>query len=279
MKLDASLLSNVSHSLYSLVSCTLSNYFNVVIKLCWILWKPVTFVLNWIVYVNAQWNDVFEQFFFRMSVHPKCFFRTFDVRVRNFGHFGIQNFGIWTDRPGPVRTGPDTHLTETVSGHSDMCLITISGRTLFLAHIRTGQTNILSEPAHQKTWKCLHFVSRCWRDSFQRRQVFLLADRVEKLTSVASNFAEMIFFLNSWVKVLVRTNLCSRALNVNRYLVVNFDSPFSIGKQFDPKVYTYRVSRTVCFCQHDVAITCVSITLNSGCDWENGSVSMRYHLS
>lgn len=77
-------------------------------------------------------------------------------------------------------------------------------------------------------------------------------------------------FKNGRAKVLVATNSCSRALNLNVNLVINYDVPFKHGNQFDPKVYTYRVSRTGRFGEQGVAVT-----LNSGCDSDIKHVLMR----
>lgn len=38
--------------------------------------------------------------------------------------------------------------------------------------------------------------------------------------------------------ILVATYSCSRALNLDVKLVINYDIPLKAGRQFDPKIYT-----------------------------------------
>lgn len=104
---------------------------------------------------------------------------------------------------------------------------------------------------------------------FQRRQVFWLVSKIKRSMNVVGLSSEMTAvardsamekFQNNVAQVLVCTNLCSRALNLDVNLVVNYDIPRKEQNQFDQKVYTYRVSRTGRFGKSGVAIT-----LNSSC--------------
>lgn len=66
---------------------------------------------------------------------------------------------------------------------------------------------------------------------------------------------EMRKFQNEDANVLVCSDAATRGLNLNLDLVINFDAPTIFDRQFCPKVYSYRVSRTGRFGKHGVAVT------------------------
>lgn len=114
---------------------------------------------------------------------------------------------------------------------------------------------------------------------FQRRNVFKVVHKIRKQHIVVGISAEynlqsreaaMKTFNDGRANILVSTNLCSRALNLNVNIVINYDVPCKVEQQFDPKVYTYRVSRTARFGSHGIAIT-----LNTRCKSNIKSVLLR----
>lgn len=68
-------------------------------------------------------------------------------------------------------------------------------------------------------------------------------------------------FQSSKANVLVTTNLCSRGVDLNVNIVINYDTPHNKNLQFNRKVYAHRVSRTGRFGKSGLAIT-----LNSDCN-------------
>lgn len=127
------------------------------------------------------------------------------------------------------------------------------------------------------------FIQESWAEKlfFQRRNVYPLVAKIEEHKNVVGISAEMTAvkryssmqsFQNGEANVLVCTDSCSRALNLNVNLVINFDVPMVKGKRFDPKIYTYRVSRTGRFGKSGVAVL-----LNDGCETVIKHRLMRNH--
>lgn len=113
----------------------------------------------------------------------------------------------------------------------------------------------------------------------QRSQVFWLTNKIKAQMDVVSLSSELTMperdaamraFMDNQARVLVCTNLCCRGLELNVNLVINYDTPRKQGNQFDPKVYTYRVSRCGRFGQRGIAIT-----LNSKCASKLDNVLLR----
>ncbi|RYE23596.1 MAG: DEAD/DEAH box helicase [Sphingobacteriaceae bacterium] len=113
----------------------------------------------------------------------------------------------------------------------------------------------------------------------QRKDVFRLTDLANKFRLAVGISNEMTIekrndsmkkFKGGDANTLICTNICSRSVNLGVDLVVNYDTPVMVGGQFDPKVYTYRVSRTGRFGKPGVAVT-----FNSGCASNIPNVLMR----
>lgn len=116
---------------------------------------------------------------------------------------------------------------------------------------------------------------------FQRRRIFWLLANIGKHMKAVALSAEMTFetrnlalqkFRNGQANVLVSTNLCSRALNLNVNMVINYDAPMKAGNEFDAKVFTYRVSRTGRFGTHGTAVT-----FNTDCKSSIKNILKRVH--
>lgn len=116
---------------------------------------------------------------------------------------------------------------------------------------------------------------------FQRRNVFKLVSKINSTMNIkaAGISAEMVgsrrdivmlAFKRGNAKVLVCSDVCSRGLNLNVDLIINFDLPMIYDRQFNPKIFTYRVSRTGRF-----GFPGFSVTLNSGCNSNVKGVLLR----
>lgn len=70
--------------------------------------------------------------------------------------------------------------------------------------------------------------------------------------------------------ILVTSDACSRAVNLNVDVVINYGAPTQMGVEFHSKVYNFRTSRTGRFNKSGLAIT-----LNTGIDTDIVKVMKR----
>lgn len=84
----------------------------------------------------------------------------------------------------------------------------------------------------------------------KKRAVGISAEMKNEVRDRAMNAFE-----NGDSRILISTDSCSRALNLNVKCVINFDVPKLPDGRFNPKVYTYRASRAGRFQQHGISVT------------------------